>query len=393
MFVSGKSMLLPIRRGVRQEEDDSSSTSMTSALSSSSSSRRLRFFSFVLSTAPSRAISSVRSIPTSARSRCSGKPLSNPQSTLYLQPACLTIIIMDAPTTASAHTHMGTPPPGYDEDWVTHTIHCHGFASLSAAEEGESVDSPDFMLLGNQWRMQIYPGGDTAAAEGMTSLFLYNKSNKAIEIDYGFSVNDGRGKRVAYKRSGATPRNFAPVGGDKDHWGSDLAERTTLMSSLVNGTLIIEFRMRLAKPTASVLPPFIPENPLTKMIQEEFLRENYSDIIFEVGGGQRKDNVKKVAKTTPVTFPAHRIIVAKFSNTLADLCESGAGDNGTNPIQIDNVSPDIFRLLLSYIYGMTISNDNMMLHTKEIIDAADRFGVTSLKLEAEASLVKPRYSA
>ena len=57
------------------------------------------------------------------------------------------------------------------------------------------------------------------------------------------------------------------------------------------------------------------------------------------------------------------------------------------PIEIDNVSPDIFRFLLSYIYGMTISNDNMKLHAKEIIDAADRYGVTSLKLEAEASLV------
>ena len=292
-------------------------------------------------------------------------------------------------TTASSHTHMGTPPPGYDEDWATHTIHCHGFASLSS-ERDESFTSPEFMLLGNQWRMELFPGGDEDAAEGMTSPFLRNMSSKSIEIDYGFSVNDGRGKRVAYKRS-ATSCNFAPEGDDDgdDHcWGCfNFAKRSKLMSSLVNGTLVIEVHIRLAKPTTSVSPPFIPENPLTKMIQGLFLDEKSSDITFEVGGDQRKDNAKKVTKTTPVAFPAHRIIVAKFSNTLADLCASGGGDNGTNPIQIDNVSPDIFRLLLSYIYGMTISNDNMKLHAKEIIDAADRFGVTSLKLEAEASLV------
>jgi speckle-type POZ protein len=145
--------------------------------------------------------------------------------------------------------------------------------------------------------------------------------------------------------------------------------------------------MRLTKPTTSVLPSFIPKNPITKMIQEGFLEEKYSDIVFKVGGDQRKVNAKKVAKTTPVTFPAHRVIVAKFSNTLAELCASGGGDNGTNPIEIDNVSPDIFRLLLSYMYGMTISIDNMKSHAKEIIDVADRFGVTSLKLEAEANLV------
>ena len=96
----------------------------------------------------------------------------------------------------------------------------------------------------------------------------------------------------------------------------------------------------------------------------------YSDIVFEVGG---------------VTFPAHRNIVSSCSTVLADLCESHGG--GT--IQITGESHDIFRLLLSYIYGMTISNDNMKLHAKEIInDAADMFGVPSLKLEAEARLVE-----
>ena len=143
--------------------------------------------------------------------------------------------------------------------------------------------------------------------------------------------------------------------------------------------------MRLPNLTKSNLQPFIPENPSTcKTIQDSFMEEKYSDIAFEVGGEKGK-----ATEATSVTFPAHRIIVAKFSNTLADLCASGAGDNVTTriPIEIDNVSPDIFRLLLSYIYGMTISNDNMKLHAKEIIDAADRFGVTSLKLEAEASLV------
>jgi hypothetical protein len=39
------------------------------------------------------------------------------------------------------------------------------------------------------------------------------------------------------------------------------------------------------------------------------------------------------------------------------------------------------------MYGMTISIDNMKSHAKEIIDAADQFGVVNLKLEAEASLV------
>jgi hypothetical protein len=61
------------------------------------------------------------------------------------------------------------------------------------------VKSPTFEGFGNQWRLKLYPGGDTTAVEGMMSLFLQNMSDKAIEIDFGFSVNDGNGKQVVYK--------------------------------------------------------------------------------------------------------------------------------------------------------------------------------------------------
>jgi hypothetical protein len=45
------------------------------------------------------------------------------------------------------------------------------------------------------------------------------------------------------------------------------------------------------------------------------------------------------------------------------------------------------RLLLSYVYGGKIPDDNMRENTKEIIDAADKYGVVNLKLEAEASFL------
>jgi hypothetical protein len=287
---------------------------------------------------------------------------------------------------------MGPPPGGYhEEEWVTHTVHCHGFERLPSAR-GEFEDSPEFMLLGNPLRLQMYPGGSANADEGMVSIYLQNMSDKAIDdIDFGFSVNDGNGKLVAYERT-PSPCNFCPVGtvspeGTRlNEWGfHNFALRSDLMSWLVNGTLVIEIRMRLVTPTKSVSPPFIPENPSAcKIIQGLFMNNQSADIVFEVAVG--KDSATKVAKTAPVTFPAHRLIVENCSSIFADLCESH--DDSTTHIQINDVSPDTFRLLLSYMYGGKVSEDNMLLHARGVLDAADKYGVINLKLEAEANLVE-----
>jgi hypothetical protein len=298
---------------------------------------------------------------------------------------------IDSITALSAHTHVGTAPPGYQNEWVTHTVHYHGFPNLSS-ERDEFVDSPEFEELGNLWRLRLYPGGCRGAAEGKVFLYLWNMSDKAIEMDYDFSVN-GNGKQVAYERS-SRPHYFAPVGTVSPEgtglngWGFSFVKRSKLLSSLFNGTLVIEVHMRLAKPTKSVPPPFIPENPSScKTIAGVFLDDKYSDIMFEVGGDQRKDNAMKVAKIARERFPAHRLIVANCSSILANLCASH-NDDTTTPIQINDVTPDIFRLLLSYIYGVKISDDDMKSHARDIIDAADKYGVVNLKLVAEASLVE-----
>ena len=60
---------------------------------------------------------------------------------------------MNAPTTS---VHIGTPPNGYQE-WTSTKVHVHGFADLSAMR-GTPV-SPEFMALGNPWRLRLYPGG------------------------------------------------------------------------------------------------------------------------------------------------------------------------------------------------------------------------------------------
>ena len=164
------------------------------------------------------------------------------------------------------------------------------------------------LAINGIWYLELqHPGGDDVTELGMVSLYLWNMSNKAIDIDFGFSVNDGNGKQVAYARSN-TPRNFASVGDDDRirARGCHFVTRSALLSSLVNGTLIIEVHMKLATPMKSLPPPFIPENLFAKNKQRMIIDENFGDISFVVGGQQMKNNAEKVIKTAPVVFRISR---------------------------------------------------------------------------------------
>ena len=78
------------------------------------------------------------------------------------------------------------------------TVHVHGFPKLSSVRN-EFVDSPEFMLLGNQWGVWSYFHVDAMMQpKEMVSLYLCNMSNKVIKMKFGFSVNHGNnGKQVA----------------------------------------------------------------------------------------------------------------------------------------------------------------------------------------------------
>jgi hypothetical protein len=297
-------------------------------------------------------------------------------------------------TTASIH--WGTPSPRFQERATT-TVYCHGYAELplDVDDNGdEYVESPDFLCLGHEWNLRIYPGQDDM--EYVLIWLMSKETNRAISVDFCFAVKYGDG--VIVKRDFYGPFHFEQD--ETDEWGNvrssmncqegDFATKAKFMSSLVNGTLVIEVQMRLADSTAqSSLPPaFVPENPNANchILRGLFLNEKYADVVFEIEGDN--NNSEMMEETAITTFPAHRFVLESCpNNALSDLCEAGGGMTGVITIYISGVSQDIFRHVLWYLYGGKVEHDDMKSHAKEILDAADRFGVTNLKLEAEASFV------
>ena len=220
-------------------------------------------------------------------------------------------------------------------------------------------------------------------------------------MQYGFIVKKKNGEAKKDFSSGF--HQFDSCGdGPGSGWGSDRCfRRLDMIEALVNGTLIIEVRMRSTAEAATAMP-FIPENPLGKSILSMFNDEESADIIFEVNNEPTafslaaadrslladvtSNDSQKRAKTV-TTFHAHQIIMEKCaSNVLAELCKTEDGLAAIT-VLVTDVKPDIFKHILHYIYGGKVSDEDMNDNAKDIIDAADKYGIVGLKLEAEASLV------
>ena len=122
-----------------------------------------------------------------------------------------------------------------------------------------------------------------------------------------------------------------------------------------------------------VTDQFIPKNPASPFMLKLFDDENSADIVFDIPD-------KDGTTTSAAKHHVHRLILQHYSPELSNLC---ATSDGTSPIIITDVKPKVFRHLLYYVYGGEISYEDFFGLEKELINAADKYGVTNLKLEAE----------
>ncbi|EJK77741.1 hypothetical protein THAOC_00407 [Thalassiosira oceanica] len=280
-------------------------------------------------------------------------------------------------------------PPRRLSDWVIAPMHFNGFAGLPTTK-GECVKSPEFSCFGHRWRLLIYPGGDNDSNNGRVAQRLLNETEKCIYVEFKFIIKHPNGSGLDFCRgddgeiSKFTPKSSEAVGvAGPCHGFDNFALRSTLLDYLVDGTLIVEVHMRTNKP-GHQSSPFVPENPTFQNMLKDFCNEETADVKFEVGGTvESAKGRRKRAKTPTNTFHAHHFALRWNAPALADMCKPG----NVSPTTISNVRPEIFKHLLYYCYGGKIDKDDLQSDAKDIIEAADRFGIVSLKLEAEACYV------
>ncbi|EJK73001.1 hypothetical protein THAOC_05407 [Thalassiosira oceanica] len=277
-----------------------------------------------------------------------------------------------------ADVHVGTPP-GPLSSWALRRVHFHGFAGLPTARD-EPVKSPEFSCFGHKLSVAVYPRGEEVSNEGYVSVYLCNESPKSIQAYFKIVLKHptDQAQMPFVSGSGDGFKTFGAKGDDYDSswWGkSNFAKRETMLTYLNNGTLTLEIHLRTNKQGGP--DSFVPTNSFCDNMLKGFNNEEMSDVAFEVGG-------EVESKPTATTFHAFHSILRLNAPALADMCRPD--DEAAVPI--NGVEPEVFKMMLYFCYGGTVSEEELAANAKAIIEAADRFGIVNLKLQAEAVLVE-----
>jgi hypothetical protein len=131
---------------------------------------------------------------------------------------------------------------------------------------------------------------------------------------------------------------------------------------------------------------FVPTNPLSDVIRNKFTDKETADVCFEIYSAIGKEDGTKKAKKLLCVRHAHSFILKTCAPMLAALCGTTT-DGEVTTVAINDVKPKVFAYMLYYVYGGTVPATFLKEHARDFTDAADKYSIVNLKLEAEAAYV------
>ena len=309
---------------------------------------------------------------------------------------------------AGAVLHVGVPPKAFINAAAARTtVYFHDFRRRME-NIGDRMQSQSFQCLGHEWKLGICvdrPATEVRDAAGNSygididiAIFLVHctQNQHPIKIGWGTTIKNSRGLTDL----GCINWAFSSVENSISYFSQTLR---CAYSYCEGGALGIQVRMQSNEPLPLRRPtqlPFIPENHHACIfVQRLFMEEESADVVFEVGRGEQEqpNGTTETSVTTNdaerTKFFAHSLVLKSASPLLTELCKPNKSSTSSlSPsstiIEIPGTSPSTFHKLLLYIYGFTIPYlGSDTTQTMAIIDAADKFGVSNLKLEAEAHYV------
>jgi len=272
-------------------------------------------------------------------------------------------------------------PGSYGTGWQCFQFQIQNFESLPPAIIDQPLGPPiPFRCLGCNWSVDIFLGGRSDFLGGAVPVVSLAHVLAGPTITLEMRATDAPNKIVHAIIADQEPHTHIVECGRGVL--TALARRQDILDNpnlyLDNGTYTITLCMK-DKGGQNMPKAFIPKNPCSKSILSMLGPNGNStaDVVFEVSSGLDGDS--------PVRKSAHMFVLRSCAPTLAALCEDYPN---MTPVPIDNMKPIIFECLIWHIYGGEVSSTLLKEQSKDIIIAADMYGVSTLKVEAEVAYIQ-----
>ena len=248
----------------------------------------------------------------------------------------------------------------------------HQFADLDH-NRGEEFRTEEIKVGKYSWCLEIFPRGRYSSNEETEFISIYlfrgDSHNSKVLVSAKLKCNE-------YSEELDDNDYYPAKTPGCRGWGfNNCFERSRILDPASgcldkNGTLVINVTINILAVTNTVWYPTMSVN---KMIASLHLDSEFSDISFLVENE---------------TFPAHRLLLRSSASALDEVANDHSCEG---PIALDGVTKEVFAVVLKSIYTIdlhhALSKDwKDPNFCEDVLKAADRFGVSNLKLLAESFL-------
>jgi len=252
----------------------------------------------------------------------------------------------------------------------------------ASKKPGEYLNSPIFHAQEDnevKWSILLYPYGDEKDVKvNFISLFLSlekSPGRKPIPTKYSFTVYDENNTLLATLGIiNAEEPTFIDCGSSHGYSTVDRKNEENGTDMLTCQSLSVICKIEYGKPKTlsnaiSSSSNVVKASSLKKDIEQLFSTKMGTDVTFTV-------NEKE--------FEAHKLILSARSPVFAAMFNSDMKESVSNRVEITDIAPAIFDVLLRFIY--TDQFDFSQIDVKDLLAAANRYFLPLLKSRCEKFL-------
>lgn len=274
------------------------------------------------------------------------------------------------------------------------TIHFFKFKNSCDLKNLSQITSPqlaDENIPNLNWAMRIVTAWETDPLGGPNICFTFfalssstgrTQLTQASPLRVKFAVQNNQRKRVILKESNHVMKPKYAI--DLEVFKIKTSEIASTFPFSKEGHLTILCEIQTLSDSVSSAVKKVRELPLDHFMQRCCCADESRPYLKDLFETMKFSDV--TFKIQDSSLRAHKIILATRSPVFARMFDQEMAENVLNQVVISDIVPEVFQQILRFLYIGEVPATEMEKHAPELLAAADKYFLQTLKTECEKNL-------